>query len=312
MSNPKVSIIILNWNGFEVTMECLDSLKKIKYPNYEIIVVDNASSGDDVKILKEKYGDFIQIIANDQNYGYPEGNNIGMRYAMEKGTDYLLLLNNDTVVDSEFATELVKVAESDPSIGMTGSKIYYYDRPNMMQATGGRIHWWLGVIEVCAQDENDVGQYDNVTERDYLFGTSLLIKKSLIEKISFLDPYYFFGVEEYDYCTRAKQAGFRIIYVPKSKIWHKVGADSAKFPKYPDLQAKIKRISGIGKYKFYYRLYKDHGPTYLFVLPFVLQMSLVGELLLRLWRGDWKKIRSGLVRRLGNLLSASNKPRSPR
>jgi GT2 family glycosyltransferase len=194
MNYHKVSIIILNWNGYEDTIECIESLKKITYPNYEVIIVDNASSGDDVRILKEKYGGYIHMIANDQNYGFPEGNNIGMRYALGKGTDYLLLLNNDTVVDPEFVTEMVKVAESNPAVGIAGSKIYYYHYPNIIQAAGGKITWWLGYIDTYGE-EDDVGQYDDIAERDYVYGTSFLIKKAVIDKISFMDPYFFFSVE---------------------------------------------------------------------------------------------------------------------
>ncbi|MGB8707155.1 MAG: glycosyltransferase family 2 protein [Dehalococcoidia bacterium] len=310
MKQPKISIILLNWNGFEDTAECLESLKKITYPNYEVIVVDNASSGDDVRILKAKYGDYIHVIANDQNYGYAEGNNIGMRYAIEKGTDYLLILNNDTVVDSEFLTELAKVAESDASIGIAGSKIYYYRRPNRIQAAGGKIIWWLGYIDIYGEEE-DVGQYDDIAERDFVFGTSFLLKKAVIDKISFLDPYFFFGVEEYDYCTRAKRAGFKIVYVPQSKIWHKAGASRAKMPQYPETQEVIKKKMGPGYYKYYYRLYRTYCPPVLFILPLILQLSLVGTLLLLIWQGDWQRIKRGIAERLRFLFRVPSKSHLP-
>lgn len=310
MNYPKVSIIILNWNGLEDTIECLESLRKITYPNYEVIVMDNASSGDDVRILREQYGEYIHVIANDQNYGYPEGNNIGMRYALGKGADYLLLLNNDTVVDSEFLTEMVKVAESDPSIGIAGSKVYYYHYPNRIQSAGGQIRWWLGIIEVYEAKE-DVGQYDDIAERDFVYGTSILIKKAVVDKIAFLDPYYFFGVEEYDYCTQAKLAGFKIIYVPQSKIWHKVGASKAKLPQFPETQSLIKKKRGQGDYKYYYRLFRTYCPPVLFIFPFMLRVSLVGILLLRLWEGNWQRIKWGIARGLKSLLRVTNESRLP-
>ena len=128
MIYPRVSVVILNLNGLEHTLECLESLKKITYPNYDVIVVDNASNGDDVKILREKSGDYVHIIENDKNYGFAEGSNIGMRYALRTFCPaYLLLLNNDTVVAPDFLDELVKVAESSDEIGIVGPKIYYYD-----------------------------------------------------------------------------------------------------------------------------------------------------------------------------------------
>jgi len=149
MKYPHVSIIILNWNGKEDTIKCLQSLRKTRYSNYEIVVVDNGSTGDDVKVLGEIFGDYIHIIKNDRNYEFAEGNNIGMRYALKKDTDYILLLNNDTVVDPEFLTELVTMAESDPRFGILGSKIYFYDNPNKIWFAGGNISLWR--CKTCIQ-----------------------------------------------------------------------------------------------------------------------------------------------------------------
>ena len=124
---PKVSIIILNWNGLDDTIECLESLQKITYPNYEVIVVDNGSRGNDAQVLREKFGDYIELIQNDKNYGYTGGNNIGIRYALHNSSwDYFLVLNNDTVVESGFLTELVNIAESAPSSGIAGPKIHLF------------------------------------------------------------------------------------------------------------------------------------------------------------------------------------------
>jgi GT2 family glycosyltransferase len=299
MTYPKVSIIILNWNGYEDTIECLESLRKISYPNYEIIIVDNASSGDDVHILREKYGEYIHVIANDKNSGFPEGCNIGMRYALGDGTDYLLLLNNDVIVDCEFLSKLVEVAQSDQSIGIAGSKVYYYRKPNFIQSAGGNINWWLGYIKVYGEEE-DIGQYDTVCERDFVYGTSLLLKKAVIDKTAYMDPYYFMGIEEYDYCTRAKEAGFKIIYVPQSKIWHKVGASISKLPQFPETQRLIKS-KGMSRtqYKYYYRLFSQHCPPVVFIFPFIMKMSLLGPFLYHARHGEWHIIKHGIARRLG-------------
>jgi GT2 family glycosyltransferase len=276
VNNPKVSIIILNWNGYIDTIECLESLKKSDYQNYEVIIVDNASAGDDVNILKSKYDGYAHIIANGRNDGFPGGCNIGMRYALDKGTDYLLLLNNDTIVDKSFLTELVSTAQSDDSIGVLGSKIYYYYQPKKLQAVGGTISWWLGTIRVYG-DVEDVGQYDEQAERDFVFGTSFLLKKQVVEKISFMDETFFFGIEEMDYCTRAKRAGFKVVYVPTSKVWHKVGASSAKVTQaqFLETQKKIRKSTGFANYKYTYRLFSRYGPPVLFVFPFVIQTAIM-------------------------------------
>src|SRR5665647_338684 len=192
---PKVFIIILNWNGWEDTIECLESLYNISYPNYDVIIVDNDSQDDSLARIRayvrgegvvesasrphncrieplcvanytRREAEDIQvttpskklagenrnnaskssfvIIQNEQNFGYPEGNNIGMRYALKASADYVLLLNNDTIVDKYFLSELVRAADKDASIGVIGPKIFLYDLPNVIQATGARIDFWRG------------------------------------------------------------------------------------------------------------------------------------------------------------------------
>ncbi|MCL0070509.1 glycosyltransferase family 2 protein [Dehalococcoidia bacterium] len=222
---PKVSIIILNWNGLEDTIECLESLKKITYPNYEVIVVDNGSEGNDVEVLKERFGDYIHIIQNDKNYGFAAGNNIAIRWLLDNSQpDYFLLLNNDTVVAPEFLTELVKVAESDERIGFSGPKTYYYDFPNRIQSAGAKINMRWGRAALIGKKQIDVGQYDKERQVDYVSGCCLLIKHQVIEKVGLLDESYFCYWEENDWCLRGYKAGYKSIYVPKANIWHKIAA----------------------------------------------------------------------------------------
>lgn len=221
MNYPKVSIIILNWNGKNDTIECLESLKKITYLNYETIVVDNGSKGDDVKVLRDMFGEYIYIIENYKNYGFAEGNNVGMRYALKKGTDYILFLNNDTVVDPQFLSELVASAESDPLIGIVGPKIYFYDEPNKIWFAGGNISMWRCNTWHIGKGELDKGQYDIIQEVDFITGCALLAKRQAIERIGMLDPEYLSYYEDADWCIRAKRQGDKIMYVPKAKLWHK-------------------------------------------------------------------------------------------
>jgi|GEM_PF-419076 len=310
MEYPKVAIILLNWNGWEDTIECLESLNNINYPDYNVIIVDNDSKNDSIKKIKEYCEGKIKVESNFVNYssqnkpiefieynrkesenvltenellelpsdrrvtliksefnsGFPEGCNIGMRYALNQGFEYILLLNNDTVVDPEFLKEMVDVAVTDDQIGILGSKIYFYNYPDILQAAGGRIRWNLGIISTyCGKDE---GQYDEISERDYVYGTSLLLKKDVIDKISFMDPTFFFGVEEYDYCNKAIKSGFKVIYVPKSKVWHKVGASSKNLSDYPETYDFIKKTAGRNYNKYLYKLFKRHGKPVYFVIPY--------------------------------------------
>jgi len=300
-TDPKVSIVILNWNGCDDTIECLESLKKIDYSNYDVIIVDNASSGDDVAVLHARFGDYIHSIVNERNEGFAGGCNIGMRYALERGADYILLLNNDTVVDAGFLTEMVRVAEGDSKIGITGCKIYYYSQPGLLQSVGGKVNWWLGITTMCGRDEEDKGQYDDLLERDFVFGTALLLKRSVINKIGLLDASFFFECEDIDYCTRAKRAGCKIKYVPASKIWHKYGASSSKLPRFSETRTIVKSNRGIANYKYYYRLFRAYGPPGLYILPFLIQTvstTLPGEFVRLVIIGDWRRIKTGILKRL--------------
>ncbi|MBA7682792.1 Galactofuranosyltransferase GlfT2 [subsurface metagenome] len=236
MDWPKVAIITLNWNGLKDTVECLDSLKGITYPNYEVIVVDNGSEGNDAQVLEEKFGDYIHLIKNDRNYGFAGGANIGMRYALDNSNpDYLLLLDNDTVVDPEFLSEMVKVAEADPAIGMAGAKIYYYDEPDRLQYLGGEINLWkhitattLGIIRerVLRRKEVDRGQHDSIKEVEQITFWCTLLKRRSLESIGLFDEKYFFDWEEIDYCFRAKEVGCKTVYIPQAKVWHKARSAS--------------------------------------------------------------------------------------
>ena len=303
MNQPRVSIIILNWNGVEDTIECLESLRRITYPNYEVIVVDNASSGNDVEVLKEGYADYIHLIANDKNYGYSEGNNIGMRYALSKGADYVLLLNNDTIVDAEFLSELVRVTEEDSRAGLLAGKVYYYASPTKLQTVGGKINWWIGRIKNCGEQE-DIGQFDQVAERDFVYATAMLVKREVMERISLLDAAFFFGIEEFDYCTRAIRAGFKVVYVPKSKVWHKAGASRRKLPNYPETQQLIERQTGAGLYKHFFKVFRKHSPLPLFLFAFLNYMisssashyfGLLRGAFYYLSHGDLKRIKTYMV-----------------
>ena len=233
MNQPKVCIITLNWNGLEDTTECLESLKKINYTNYEVIVVDNGSEGNDAQVLEERFGNYIYLIKSDKNYGSGGGYNIAIKHVLNNSNpDYLLLLDNDTVVDPEFLTEMVKVAEADPAIGIAGAKIYYYDEPDRLQFVefvGEKIALWTGVAlplamikkVILGRKEFDRGQHDSIQEVESInFWCALLRRKSL-ESIGLFDKRYFFGFGESDYFIRAREAGVKTVCIPRAKVWHK-------------------------------------------------------------------------------------------
>jgi GT2 family glycosyltransferase len=228
MSSPKVCVIILNWNGLADTLECLGSLRMLDYRNYKAIVVDNASRGDDVQVLRQKFGDYVHVIQNDVNYGFAEGNNIGIRYAIQHyQPDYLFLLNNDTVVAPDALSELVRAGEGDAKIGVLGPKIYYHDvngRKDIIWSAGGKIRWWHPwVYDGIGCGDEDGPKYQELKPVPWVSGAAIMIKRQVLDKVSLLDAGYFSGNEDVDYCFKARKNGFIVVCVPTSLIWHKVG-----------------------------------------------------------------------------------------
>ncbi len=219
-NSPKVGIVILNWNQEDDTTACISSLMKIDYPNYEIVLVDNNSTVGSPDHIKSKFPSIV-LIKNKENLGFAEGNNVGIRYFIGKSFDYILLLNNDTLVESNFLTELVKVGDSGKDVGIVGPKIYLLDSPDQIWYAGGFLNKFTGKTFHRGLFEKDSGQFDEVTDVDFVSGAAMLIKKAVLDKLKGLDPDYFFSHEDVDFCLRAKAENFRLLYAPKAHIQHK-------------------------------------------------------------------------------------------
>lgn len=212
---PKVFIIILSWNRMECLKSCIESILRVNYPNYEVVVVDNASTDGSPEMVKHTF-ESVKLIRNKRNLGYTGGNNVGIKFALMKGADYVLLLNDDVVVDRNFLIELVKVAERDPNIGVVAPKIYYYEEPTKLYQRYGKRNFYLGMPYKRLEN---VSEPDEV---DYILGTALLVKKEVIKRVGMLDQNFFAYVEEHDWCYRIRKAGFKIMYVPTAIVYHKV------------------------------------------------------------------------------------------
>lgn len=220
MPAPKVGIVIINFNGEEDTTACLLSLRGIDYPDYEIVLVDNASRDASADRIKTGFPE-ITLIKNSDNLGFAEGNNVGIRYSLENGADYVLLLNNDTVVDKKFLTEIVSAAQAHPEAGVLGPKIYLYGEEGRIWYAGGYLNKITGKTFHRGLHKKDVGQFEQMTDVDFVSGCAMLIRRAVIEKIGVLDPDYFFSYEDVDFSLRAERAGFKLIYVPGSHVSHK-------------------------------------------------------------------------------------------
>ena len=215
---PKVYIIIINWNGLDDTLECLDSVYQLEYFNFEVIVVDNCSSDDSVVTIPIKFPR-VTLIRNSKNLGFTGGNNVAMRHAVAQGADYVWLLNNDTVVRPDSLSKLVEGAEQSPDIGLASPLIYHYDTPDKIQFMGARADF--AHFSVTAIDDPHELDRQQVQHTLTLWGTALLIKRSVIETIGYLSDKYFAYVEDRDYSLRALRADYRNIVRPDAHIFHK-------------------------------------------------------------------------------------------
>ena len=275
--DPKVAIVILNWNGWRDTIECLESLRRTEYSSYWIVLVDNGSQDDSLAKIREYCSGQLRVesrffqwdsankpitildytrkealagggkeslmsgldanrrlilIRNEKNYGFAEGNNIGIRYALKAfDPDYIMLLNNDTVVDPHFLAELMTVAGSDDKIGILGPKMYYYDfkgRSDVILYAGAKIKPWREVVyKHIGAGELDAGQFSSNADTEWCSGAAMMIRRSLLEN-ALLNTNYAFGNEDAEYCMNATKSGIKVVYVYKSKVWHKVGVSRVK------------------------------------------------------------------------------------
>lgn len=217
--SPKVTIVILNWNNAPDTLECLDSVRKLRYDNYDIVVVDNGSTDGSVAAIRDQYPGVI-ILENRENLGYAEGNNVGIRYALEAGSEYIFVLNDDALVDPETLSALVATTISHPDAGFLGPKVYHRESPQVIQSAGGRFNkYWESRYR--GMDEADQGQFDDLMDVDFVCGCAVLVSRQTIEQIGLLDPRFFLYREDIDWCYRATRAGFRVLYVPSAKVWHR-------------------------------------------------------------------------------------------
>src|SRR3990167_1531637 len=229
----KIAVVVLNYNGLLETKSCLDSLRRIKKSNFEveIIIVDNNSSdGSQITLPKEKGIKFMQ---NENNLGFSGGNNRGIKYALEKNVDYVLILNNDTVVDENFLVNLVNNKNADissPKIYFEKGFEFHKDRYTEKQLgeviwyAGGNIDWQNIIGKHIGVDEVDNGQFSKSREVDFATGACMLVKREVFGKIGYFDEKYFLYLEDMDFCVRAKKTGFKILFEPKAVVWHKNAA----------------------------------------------------------------------------------------
>jgi len=232
----KIAIVVLNYNGLTNTLECLDSLKRLEKNNYviELIVVDNASSDGSAEALS-KLKD-ISFISSEKNLGFCGGNNLGIKRALQRKADWILILNNDTIVDENLTNNLLKDAGNADIIS---PKIYFapgyeFHKNRYKKSELGKVIWyagadidWQNIIGThTGVDEVDTGQFSKKREITLATGAGMFIKSEVLEKIGSFNEKYFLYLEDMDFCVRAKRAGFKIVFQPEAILWHKNAAST--------------------------------------------------------------------------------------
>ena len=234
MNKPHVTIIILNWNGINDTLSLLDNLERVTYPNFSVLVTDNASTDSSIEKLtmykKESNSRLrLAILALQKNFGFAEGNNKAIEENKNE-TDYYLLLNNDTIVAPDFLDRLVRVCESEPKLGAVGPKIYFASvdgkKQNQIWYAGGWLNFFAGGAHHYTVDKPLIND-QAYRETEFLTGCCLLIKREVVYKLHTLfDPSFFAYGEDVDLSLRIDRLGYRLGYVPGSKVWHKLATSS--------------------------------------------------------------------------------------
>lgn len=220
---PRVAAIVLNYNGREVTLETLSSLVALDYPAVDLVVVDNGSSDGSREAVAAAYPQVTQLVV-EVNQGISFGLNRGIRWALEQGHDYVLLLNNDIEAHPDMLSEMVRVAEADPSLGCIGPKAYYYWQRDTLWSAGGILRFRESVTRERGEGEIDRGQYDRDEVVDYVNGCAMLVRRQAILDAGLWDPTYVVCVEDADFCVRVKRAGYRCFYAHRAVLWHMVSA----------------------------------------------------------------------------------------
>jgi len=315
--NPLVSIIILNWNGWQDTLECLESLYQINYPNYHVILVDNHSQDQSLEKIREyaegkvnvtspffKYtlknkpititeltnqeaqeqvndieisNNHLTLIKNDRNYGFAAGNNIAIKYTWKAhNPDYILLLNNDTVVNPEFLTKLIQAAQKEPYIGILAPLIYYYDYDGSQEVVanlGGKVNIkkYPGYYDLT--ETSSLEDYPgNIIECDWVSGAALLLKSKL--PIKQLNDDLFFGCEDINLALKLKEYGYKSVVVLDSFIWHKEAVSRKKRSSGGTKRALMEIRSNLTFLKAHNNHYYLYLPLYLLQI-FVLYSKII-------------------------------------
>lgn len=222
MKLRSVNLFVLNWNGRDLTLDCLFSLEKITYPNVKVYVIDNGSSDNSVTAIRNQFPDY-EIIELPENYGFARGNNAGFELVKQKA-DYTIFLNNDTIVDPNFVEPLINAMESNSTVKQSTPKIFYADNLDSIWFGGGKVNLWAGWIRHLGIRQKDSMQFSFDRNVDYATGCCVCMRTVDFESIGMFDESFLMYGEDVDLSLRFRKQGGQILFVPESKIWHKVSS----------------------------------------------------------------------------------------
>ena len=264
-----VNLFVLNWNGRDLTLDCLSSLEKVIYPNVKIHIIDNGSSDNSVVSIRNKFPDY-EIIELAENHGFAKGNNTGFQSVKQKA-DYTIFLNNDTIVDPNFIDPLVNELEAISNVKQTAPKIFYEDKKEYIWFAGGIISLWTGVIRHSGIRKKDSSKFSQKRKIDYATGCCVCMRTVDFESIGMFDETFLLYGEDVDLSLRFSNQGGEILFVPESKIWHKVSASLGGQSAFGKWKRKLS-----GKMK----LVRKHSPGYQVIISlFMIMIMSILELI---------------------------------
>jgi hypothetical protein len=264
-----VNLFVLNWNGRDLTLDCLSSLEKVIYPNVKIHIIDNGSSDNSVVSIRNKFPDY-EIIELAENHGFAKGNNTGFQSVKQKA-DYTIFLNNDTIVDPNFIDPLVNELEAISNVKQTAPKIFYEDKKEYIWFAGGIISLWTGVIRHSGIRKKDSSKFSQKRKIDYATGCCVCMRTVDFESIGMFDETFLLYGEDVDLSLRFSNQGGEILFVPESKIWHKVSASLGGQSAFGKWKRKLS-----GKMK----LVRKHSPEYQVIISlFMIMIMSILELI---------------------------------
>jgi hypothetical protein len=263
LSSPRISIVIPTYNKRKDVLECLHSLRKLYYPNYEIIVVDNGSTDGTSNAIERLFPE-VKLVKSRSNLGVTGGRNLGAKHS---SGEYIFFLDHDTTVNEKILVELMRAMHNNPKIGIVGPAIYYYSDPKRIWALGTSINMLTGRVSFNHEGKIDHGKFVKAMEVQIL-PAAFLVRKEVINKVGLFDDIFFAVYEDTDFCFRVKEAGYKVLCVPTAKVWHKVSPDERK-----SIVGVLSRAYLVSRNRIIFM--KKHSNSFLAFIVFFLPVYLI-------------------------------------